>query len=68
MATFRIINKETHQVWVKNSPPWTAVWFLGRRVSDYFIIKSDEQGDRLFVSTTPDFCRADVLQNELDLF
>lgn len=65
MTTYRIVNKETNKVTVQNQASSVAAWFLARQLGNYFIIKSDEGGDRLFEMSTKSY---DViyLQQELE--
>lgn len=47
MSIFRIINKNDNKIIQKRKASEVSIYFLGRRISAYMVIKSDETGDRL---------------------
>lgn len=49
---YRIINKSDNKVVQFRDPSSLAAHMLGKRISNYLVIKSDEQGDRLVVFTS----------------
>jgi len=48
-TVYRLINKSGNLVTQFRDPSSLAAHMLGKRVSNYLVIKSDEQGDRLVV-------------------
>ena len=51
-AVYRFINKSNNRVEYFGDPAALAAHLLGKRISNYLVIKSDEQGDRLVVFTS----------------
>jgi len=48
-TVYRLVNKSGNLVTQFRDPSSLAAHMLGKRVSNYLVIKSDEQGDRLVV-------------------
>lgn len=46
-SVYRLINRSNNRVEYFNDPAALAYHMLGTRISDFLVIKSDEQGDRL---------------------
>ena len=47
ITTFRVINKVNNVVREFEEASKVAIYFLGRQVSDYIVVKSDYRGDRV---------------------
>lgn len=52
---FRVINKATNEVTTFKCVYDVAVWMLGRKLSNYIFIKSDETTDKLIVLVDGEF-------------
>lgn len=52
---YRVINRSDNKIKQYRNPHDVAVFFLGRLLRNYMVIKSDDQGDRLFVLDSGDF-------------
>lgn len=52
---FWVINKSTNDVVVFNRAHDVAIWMLGRKLSNYIFIKSDETTDKLIVLVDGEF-------------
>ena len=46
---YRLLNKSDNVFRQYRNPEDVAIFFLGRRVGNYIVIKSDQRGDRLVV-------------------
>ena len=46
-AIFRVINRSDNMLQQYRNPTDIATFLCGRRIDNYMIIKSDDQGDRL---------------------
>jgi hypothetical protein len=44
---YRVINKSDDKIWQTRDANKVAIWFLGRRVDNFIVVKSDEEGDRV---------------------
>lgn len=44
---YRVINKSDNKIWQSRDANGVAIWFLGRRVDNFIVVKSDEHGDRV---------------------
>lgn len=61
-TVYRLINKSNNTVDFYRDPNAIAAYLLGRRISNFLVIKSDDTGDRLVP-----LIGADVLKIALDL-
>lgn len=48
-TVYRLVNKSGNKVAQFRDPSSLAAHMLGKRVSNYLVVKSDERGDRLVV-------------------
>lgn len=53
-AVYRLVNKSGNLVSQFRDPSSLAAHMMGKRISNYLVIKSDERGDRLVVLTSAD--------------
>jgi hypothetical protein len=44
---YRVINKSNNKIRHSRDANKVACWFLGRRVNNFIVVKSDEEGDRV---------------------
>ena len=51
---YRLVNKSGNLVSQFRDPSSLAAHLLGKRISNYLVIKSDEQGDRLVTFASAD--------------
>ena len=47
MTTYRILDRDTGDTFQFQKASSLAAFFLGRRLGEYIVIKSDEKGDRV---------------------
>ena len=53
-TVYRLVNKSGNLVSQFRDPSSLAAHMLGKRISNYLVIKSDEQGDRLVTFASAD--------------
>ena len=67
MTSYRTVGKKENTIVLHEKANDVALWFLGKQLGSYWVIKSDDQGDRLIdmtKSTSSDI--RDITQYLLD--
>ena len=63
---YRVINKSDNLIKSFTKAHDVAIFFLGRRVLNYMVIKSDENGDRLVQFDTLDNFEINAIEKQLE--
>jgi hypothetical protein len=64
-TVYRIINKSDNKVVTKSDPEDVAIWLLGRRLSNYIIVKSVDSHDRVCILLKSEYrALVDELENQ----